>query len=143
MRSTEPIRWKMKFRSAPDSVYAMLATDEGRARFWGESSTHIAGGFRLSFPMDIEMDVRLLQADPPRLFKVDYFGMATTFELAQAEDGGTDLTLTAECTDPDDWNDVHAGWVSVLMALKAAVDHDVDLRNHDGARTWAQGYADN
>jgi len=38
---------------------------------------------------------------------------------------------------------VLAGWVSVLMALKAAVDHGVDLRNHDPQRTWDQGYADN
>lgn len=36
-----------------------------------------------------------------------------------------------------------AGWVSVLMAMKAAVDHGVDLRNHDESRTWGDGYADN
>ena len=36
-----------------------------------------------------------------------------------------------------------AGWGSVLMALKAAVDHAVDLRNHDPERTWDQGYFDN
>lgn len=36
-----------------------------------------------------------------------------------------------------------AGWVSVLLALKAAVDFSVDLRNHDPGRTWDQGYADN
>jgi len=36
-----------------------------------------------------------------------------------------------------------AGRVSVLLALKAAVDHGVDLRNHDRERTWVQGYADN
>lgn len=32
---------------------------------------------------------------------------------------------------------------SVLLALKAFVDHDVDLRNHDPTRTWDQGYCDN
>lgn len=36
-----------------------------------------------------------------------------------------------------------AGWVSVLMAMKAAVDHGVDLRTHDESRTWGDGYADN
>jgi hypothetical protein len=36
-----------------------------------------------------------------------------------------------------------AGWVSVLMAMKAAVDHGVDLRNHDASRSWSNGYADN
>ena len=36
-----------------------------------------------------------------------------------------------------------AGWVSVLMAMKAALDYGVDLRNHDIERTWMKGYADN
>lgn len=35
-----------------------------------------------------------------------------------------------------------AGWVSVLMAMKAAVDHGVDPRNHDEERPWVRGYAD-
>jgi predicted nucleic acid-binding Zn ribbon protein len=33
--------------------------------------------------------------------------------------------------------------VSVLMALKAAVDFSVDLRNHDPDRTWDHGYVEN
>lgn len=28
------------------------------------------------------------------------------------------------------------------MALKAAADFGVDLRNHDPTRTWDQGYVD-
>ncbi len=35
----------------------------------------------------------------------------------------------------EDRTEVIAGWVSVLMALKAAVDFSVDLRNHDPVRT--------
>jgi hypothetical protein len=35
-----------------------------------------------------------------------------------------------------------AGWVSVLLALKAAVDFGVDLRNSDPARRWEDGYVD-
>jgi hypothetical protein len=31
----------------------------------------------------------------------------------------------------------------VLLALKSAADFGVDLRNHDPARTWDQGYAEN
>ena len=57
--------------------------------------------------------------------------------------GGTDLTLTDEGVPEADHAEVLAGWVSVLMALKAAVDFGVDLRNHDPARSWDQGYADN
>jgi hypothetical protein len=29
------------------------------------------------------------------------------------------------------------------MALKAAADFGVDLRNHDRQRTWEQGYVEN
>jgi hypothetical protein len=35
-----------------------------------------------------------------------------------------------------------ADWVSVLLALKAKVDHGVDVRNHHAARTWDKGYCD-
>jgi hypothetical protein len=57
--------------------------------------------------------------------------------------GQTELYLTDENVPPADRSEVIAGWVSVLMALKAAVDFNVDLRNHDPQRTWAQGYAEN
>jgi hypothetical protein len=38
---------------------------------------------------------------------------------------------------------ITAGWVFVLMALKASVNFVVDLRNHDSNRTWDEGYAEN
>ena len=36
-----------------------------------------------------------------------------------------------------------AGWVSVLMAMKGAVDFEIDLRNHNPERVWENGYLDN
>ncbi len=38
--------------------------------------------------------------------------------------------------------DFYAGWVSWLLVLKAAADFDIDLRNDDDDRTWAQRYVD-
>jgi hypothetical protein len=38
---------------------------------------------------------------------------------------------------------VTAGWVSVLMQLKAAVQFHVDLRNHSRERSWEKGYVEN
>jgi hypothetical protein len=32
------IVWRLHLRSTPAVVYAMLATDDGRARFWAESA---------------------------------------------------------------------------------------------------------
>jgi hypothetical protein len=43
----------------------------------------------------------------------------------------------------EDRAEVVAGWVSGLLALKAAVDFGVDLRNHDPQRTWDAGFAEN
>jgi hypothetical protein len=34
------------------------------------------------------------------------------------------------------------GWIQVMLCLKAAVDHNVDLRNHDPSRTWATGFCE-
>ena len=63
--------------------------------------------------------------------------------LADDRRGGTDLTLT-ETGVPAKWREENrAGWVSVLMALKAAIDFDVDVRSHDPQRTWDQGFVEN
>ena len=67
----------------------------------------------------------------------------TTFELADDGRGGTDLTLTDAGVSAEDRTEVIAGWISVLLALKAAVDFDIDLRNHDLNRTWDQGFVEN
>jgi hypothetical protein len=125
-------------------VHAILATSEGRARFWAESAAERDGEIEFVFPDGQRHRGAVLSNDPPRRFVVEYFGgTRTTFELADDGRGGTDLTLTDEGV-PERWfEEANAGWVSVLMALKAAVGHGVDLRNHDPERTWDQGYADN
>ena len=53
------------------------------------------------------------------------------------------LTLINENIATGEYLDVYAGWVSVLLNLKAAVDYNLDLRNHDINKTWDQGYVDN
>jgi hypothetical protein len=62
--------------------------------------------------------------------------------LSQTPDGHTDLLLVHDGIDTAEWNDVHAGWLNVLFPLKAMLVFGVDLRNHDLARSWDQGYAD-
>ena len=81
----------------------------------------------------------MLANEPPHLFAIEYVDAETRFELADDGAGGTDLTLIS--TDED--RKTFAGWVSVLLSLKAAADFGVDLRNHDPARSWRYGYADN
>ncbi|HXQ36543.1 MAG TPA: SRPBCC domain-containing protein, partial [Anaerolineales bacterium] len=87
---------------------------------------------------------RILEEVRPRRYKVEYYGgSVTTFELESDDAGGTDLTLTDEGVPQEDRTEVIAGWVSVLMALKASLDFDIDLRNHDLNRTWDEGYVEN
>jgi uncharacterized protein YndB with AHSA1/START domain len=138
------VTWKLHLASSPAAVHAMLATDEGRARFWAESASARDGTISFVFPDSSRHLGSVLANESPARFAVEYLGGSrATFELVDDGQGGTDLTLTDEGV-PERWfEETRSGWVSVLMALKAAVDHRVDLRSHDPSRTWEQGYADN
>jgi uncharacterized protein YndB with AHSA1/START domain len=132
------IRWRVHLASSPEAVYELLTTEEGRAQFWAESAVERDGAIEFTFPNGMRSRAAVLAAETPTRFAVDYFGSRTTFELEPDGDGGTDLSLSGEGD-----AEVLAGWVSVLLALKAAADFGVDLRNHDPGRTWRQGYCDN
>lgn len=141
---TDTIRWKIHLKSSPQAVYQKLSTDEGRASFWAESAADEEGIIHFVFPNQAEWKGRILEQEPVHKFKVEYYGGSiTTFKLKSDGSGGTDLTLTDEGVLQEDRAEVIAGWVSVLMALKASVDFDIDLRNHDPNRTWDEGYVEN
>lgn len=141
---TRPIQWRIHLKSGPGRVYEFLATDQGRAKFWAESAEEENGQVYFIFPDGQSWRGAILEAVPDTIFKIVYYGgSTTTFRLAETPEGGTDLLLTDDGVDPKYRAEVAAGWVSVLMALKAAVDYGADLRNHDPRRTWDQGYADN
>ena len=141
---TTTITWRLHLRSAPAAVYELLATDAGRARFWAESAVEREGAIEFVFPGGQRWCGAILERRPPQCFAVLYYGgSTTTFELEDDGAGGTELTLTDVGVPEVDRMEVIAGWVSVLMALKAAVDFGVDLRTHDPGRSWEQGYAEN
>ena len=142
MERTRKVIWRLALRSPPAAVWQLLATDEGRARFWAERTQTRAGQVIFSFPDGSSQAAAVLEAREPAFFELEYFGARTTFELSP-DGSGTLLTMTARNVPREDYHEVHAGWVSVLLALKAAVDHGVDLRNHDPQRSWAQGFCDN
>ncbi len=138
------ILWKIHLKSSPESVYEKLSTNEGRAAFWAESAIERDGMIHFVFPNQAEWRGKILEAEPSRKFKVEYYGGSiTTFELTSDGAGGTDLTLTDQGVPAEDRAEVVAGWISVLMALKASVDFGIDLRTHDPNRTWDEGYAEN
>jgi uncharacterized protein YndB with AHSA1/START domain len=138
------IRLKLHLKSSPQDVHHLLSTNEGRARFWAEAATEQDGVIHFVFPNQAQWKGRILANESPHTFKVEYYGGSiTTFKLESDGSGGTELTLTDQGVPEEDRTEVIAGWVSVLMALKASVDFGVDLRNHDPKRTWDEGFAEN
>ena len=136
------IEWRLHIPAPPDRVFAALDSDDGRAAFWAESAIATADVIEFRFIDGTVHAGRILQRQPPRVFAIEYFGSPATFELTADGRGGTDLRLTHEGVAPDEWHEVHAGWLNVLFPLKAWLAHGVDLRNHDPARTWTGRYVD-
>ena len=137
------ITWQVHLNAGPNVVYQTLSTNEGRASFWAESTTEYEGTIEFCFPNGMRCRGRIIERVPERRFAVEYFGSRVTFTLEPDGAGGTDLTLVDHGSESDDRHETLGGWVSVLLALKATVDFGIDLRNHDKARTWDQGYVDN
>ena len=137
------ITWKLHLKSDPKAVFALLATDAGRKKFWAEKAVEENGIIHFVFPNGQTYDSHIIRGVPDKEFYLDYFESLVKFQLTLAENGGTDLTLINENVPESDFSEVNAGWVSVLMNLKAVADFQHDLRNHDPKRTWDQGYADN
>ena len=138
------IEWRLHLRASPHRVFAMLATAEGRRRFWAESAEESDDVITFRFPDGSELQSRIVERVPPKRFAVEYIGGAkVVFDCEPDGAGGTDLRLLETDMPPADRGENIAGWASVLLCLKAAVDHGADLRNHDPTRTWADGYVDN
>lgn len=137
-----PIRWRMHLPVTPERVYEALDTDAGRAAFWAESAAERDGHIEFRFVNGFACRCRVLERRPPASFALDYMGGPARFELVPDGRGGTDLLLTHEGVRAEEWNEVHVGWLNVLFPLKAWLAHGVDLRNHDPARGWDDGFAD-
>lgn len=137
------IRWSLHFDSALEKVYQALETDVGRATYWAESAVEQDGRVTFKILNYPSYTGRILERVPPNRFTLEYFGTRVEFTLTEDGNGGTDLSLLATEVDNHQRAEMTAGWVSVLMAMKAAVDHGIDLRNHDSKRSWQQGYVDN
>ncbi len=139
----ETIQWRVHFRSPPFRVHQFLATPEGRARFWAEWAEQTGDTIDFVFSSGQRLRSKVFENISPERFCVSYFGGSrVTFHLQAAEDGGTDLLLTESGVAADEREGNLAGWVTVLLTLKAAVDFGVDLRSGDPNRTWEQGYVD-
>ena len=135
------IDWRVHFASAPEAVWRAWTTDEGRELFWAERSQSGEGGFDLAFVNGERLHADLVEARAPERLVFRYFGGSTvTVEIAADPAGGCDLRLRED--DAPEPLENYAGWVSVLLACKAAVDFGVDLRSRDPERSWDSGFVD-
>ncbi len=137
------ITWKLHLKANPNKVFDLLTSAEGRAKFWSEKANEDGDVIHFLFPNGQTYNSQIIKNIPNKEFHLDYFNSLVKFELKQVENGGTDLTLSNENVPESDFSEVHAGWISVLMNLKAVADFQCDLRNHDPKKTWDQGYVDN
>jgi uncharacterized protein YndB with AHSA1/START domain len=138
----QPIVWRLALAAAPEEVFALLDTDEGRERHWARSSHATPEGFDLEFSGGLQEEVKVIDCRPPHRMTIRYFGSTAALDLSPREGGGCDLQVTCRCDDPNEWMHFYPGWVSWLLVLKAAADFGVDLRNGSPERTWSQRYVD-
>ena len=138
-----PIVWRVHLSSPPERVFELWTSDQGRERFWAERSLARRNGFELTFVDGQTLLVETLERLPPQRFAFRYFaGSRVTLLFAAAADGGCDLEMREEGVPPSEHLENYAGWVSVLLACKAAADFAIDLRSHDSERTWERRFVD-
>ena len=140
--STPRIVWRLRLRAAPERVFAAWLSPGDQERFWCERSETLPdGGFQQHFIDGTLACCAIEETKAPEHIRMRYLNSRVDIHL-ERRGNGTDLTLIARGVEPHEWNDVHAGWLNVLLPFKAWVDFGVDLRNHDPLRTWAQRYVD-
>lgn len=137
----KPVYWKVYIAETPQTVFKYLSTDRGREKFWAEQSVEQGESIYFTFPNGQKVKAQILKHQPPGQFSLVYFAQAVHFTLEKA---GTGTILHLKTQVPmEEHAEVSTGWVSVLMNLKAVINHDVDLRNHDSSKTWSEGFVDN
>src|SRR3546814_6217048 len=118
------------WRSVVCSSDVAWTSDAGRVGFCAEGSRGKAGGFDLRFIKRQHLSVEVVEEKAPGRFVFRYFGGSTVTVTLSPDDGhGCDVHLVETgIASADEWVENHAGWVSVLLALKATGDFGVDLQ---------------
>ena len=139
---TRTVQWRLHCRSSPEAIFELLTTDAGRERFRAERSRSEGNASCSFFRTAPRSAAPSAIRDHPWLFGFRYFGSEVEIGLAPDGEGRTDLTLIDTGIADAEFEEVQAGWLSVLLPLKGAADFGIDLRNHDPDRTWRELYVD-
>lgn len=137
------VEWKIHFTTSLEIVYSYLVSQDGREKFWSETSIEKDGFIFFTYPNESFYKSKIILKIEHEKFYLEYFDSLVKFHLVRSEKNGTELTLINEGISEKNYLDAHSGWVSVLLNMKAVVDYNCDLRNHNENRTWDQKYVDN
>lgn len=138
----EQVSWKVFIQAPPSMVFRYLSEDSLREKFWAEKSQSNGDCFELDFPNGVHTVCRVIDQLEWIRLKIEYFNSIVLFELSPRQ-LGTELKVTNTQIPVGEFPDFLAGWVSVLLSLKAAIQFNIDLRNHDPEKCWDQGFVDN
>lgn len=139
----QKITWKIHCASPTEKIFHLLNSNEGRKSFWAESAEEINGYIHFSFSTGQTYIGKVVRRVPNTEYSIDYFDTLVTFQLSNSKDKGTDLTMINENVPANEYEETKAGWVSVLLALKAFSDFGIDIRNHSKEKNWDTGFVDN
>ena len=137
------IVWKLHLSSSPERAYDYIATPKLREKYWAERSWDQDGRVYfeiLNYPV---FSGKIVESRAPEFYEFEYYGCLVKFTFKSDGRGGTDVLMESTHVPEDIRHEMIAGWVSLLLTYKAACDFNIDLRNHDPARSWVTGYADN
>ncbi len=91
------IDWRVHFAAPSEAVWKAWTTDPGREGFWAETSRGDETSLELGFINGEALRVEIVEARPPELLVLRYFGGSTvTLDLAPDGSGGCDLRLREE-----------------------------------------------
>lgn len=141
--AAKTVVWRVMLPVAREAAFAALDGQQGRESFWAERAPERDGVIHFRFPNGQTTMSKILRREPPSLYELDYFGSPTKIEFEAAGEETTVLSLEARNIPDEDYLDVYAGWVSVLMAMKCWIATGCDLRNHDSNRSWDQKFVEN
>ena len=137
------IVYRLLLKAAPDRIFAFVATDQGRGKFWAERTEQQQQNIVFHFSDGQKLSSQVLESTPYHRFSLTYFnGSIVSFDIHEETDG-TILQLRETNLSASDERQNRAGWVSVLLNLKAQADFGIDLRNHHPHYTWSEGYVGN
>jgi hypothetical protein len=133
--------WRVHLLAPRELVFDLITPEFEPGPYRASSAGRLDGENGWLAPEGAHLKDATLDLTPPRRIVARYAGGGVaTLELSDDGRGGTVLRLTDVGQQAEDRTELVAGWVSVLLALKASVDFSLDLRDHDRRTFWTGAY---